>query len=55
MHKAPGKGGCSQPAFNHRTLCALLGLAHHHPPSSLAVLMPIIYNQGTTETDAHTF
>jgi hypothetical protein len=24
------------------------------PPSGLAVLTPIIYNQGTTETDAHT-
>jgi hypothetical protein len=41
MHKAPGKGGCSQPAFNLCTSCALLGLAHHHPPpSGLAVLTP---------------
>jgi hypothetical protein len=54
MHEAPGKGGCSQSAINLRTSCAFLGLAHHHPPSGLAVLTPIIYNQGTTETDAHT-
>jgi hypothetical protein len=38
MHKAPGKGGRSQPAFNLRTSCAFLGLAHHHLPSGLAVL-----------------
>jgi hypothetical protein len=41
MHKAPGKGGCSQPAINLHTSCAYLGLAHHHtpppPPSSLAI------------------
>jgi hypothetical protein len=39
MHEAPGKGGRSQPAVNLRTLCAHLGLAHHHPtPQRLAVL-----------------
>jgi hypothetical protein len=54
MHEAPGKGGRSLPAFNHRTSCAVLGFAHHHPPSGLAVQTPFIYNQGTTETDAHT-
>jgi hypothetical protein len=44
MHKAPGKGGCSQPAINLRTSCASLGLAHHHtPPSSLAVLPSFIF------------
>jgi hypothetical protein len=57
MHKAPGKGGHSQPAINLRTLCAFLGLTHHHtpPPSGLAIPTPIIFTRGTTEMDAHTF
>jgi hypothetical protein len=42
MHETPGKGGCSQSAFNLRTSCAHLGLAHHHPPPQrLAIPTPI--------------
>jgi hypothetical protein len=55
MHEAPGKGGRSQSAFNLCTLCAYLGLAHHHPPSSLAVLPTIIFYLGITKTDTPTF
>jgi hypothetical protein len=44
MHKAPGKGGRSQPAINLCTSCASLGLTHHHtPPSGLAILTTIIF------------
>jgi hypothetical protein len=54
--RGPRKGGRSQSAFNLRTSCAHLGLAHHHtPPQRLAVLTPSIFTRGTTETDAHTF
>jgi hypothetical protein len=56
MHEAPGKGGCSKPVINLRTLCAHLGLAHHHtPPQRPSRSNTIIFTRGTTETDAHTF
>jgi hypothetical protein len=55
MHKAPGKGGHSQPAINHHALCTLLGLTHHHPsPSGLAVITSFIFNLGITEMDTPT-
>jgi hypothetical protein len=52
--QGPRKGGRSQPAFNHCTSCAFWASPITTPPSGLAVLTSLIYNQGTTETDAHT-
>jgi hypothetical protein len=56
MHKASGKGGCSQSAFNLRTSCAYLGLAHHHtPPQRPSCSNTINFYLGITETVAPTF
>jgi hypothetical protein len=54
MHEAPGKGGCSQSALISAPRVHSGPRPSPPPPSGLAVLIPIIYNRGTTETDAHT-
>jgi hypothetical protein len=54
MHEAPGKGGRSQPALITAPRVHFWASPITTPPSGLAVLTSLIYNQGTTETDAHT-
>jgi hypothetical protein len=54
--QGPRKGGLQSACLNHHTLCAFLGLAHHHtPPQQPSHFTIIHFNLGITETDAPTF
>jgi hypothetical protein len=54
MHEAPGRGAAVSLHLITAPRVHSGPCPSPPPPSGLAVLTPLIYNRGTTETDAHT-